>query len=78
MSKRELTDEERAEWDVHPDKWPHTPPHDVFRALYEKNGNLWWGAGLAHGQAAYDGALARIDELEEALRSTVLKAWGGR
>lgn len=61
-----LTPEERDRWDVDPDRWPHTPPHHVFRALYEEDDNLWWRAGSGHGMNAYDAALEEIDRLRSA------------
>lgn len=58
----ELTDAERAQWDVDPDEWPHTPPFGVFAALYDEDHNLWWRAGSGHGLNAYDAARQVIDD----------------
>lgn len=63
----ELTEAERAQWDVDPDEWPHTPPFGVFAALYDEDHNLWWRAGSGHGMNAYDAARDRIDDVEAVL-----------
>ena len=56
-----------AAWDVDPDQWPHTPPLDVWRALYEDDDNLVWRAGIGHVVNALDEALERLEVAEGAV-----------
>ena len=59
-----MSPEDRAQWDVNPELWPHTPPYHVFRELFEEDEHLWWRMSFGHGLNAYEAALERIDELE--------------
>lgn len=65
----ELSDDERKQWDVDPDEWPHTPPFRIFAALMEEDDNVWWRAGSGHGLNAYEAAVTKVEELRERLEA---------
>jgi hypothetical protein len=62
-----VTPEERATWDVDPDRWPHTPPLHVFRELMDEDDNWWWQAGAGHGLNAYEAAVEALEAAEAAV-----------
>ena len=56
--------DEVARWSGDQAKWPHTPPLDVFRALYEKDSNLVWRVDVGHLVNVLDMALEEIEANE--------------